>query len=152
MARKYEYMPGRLAWCFEKCEELILIGAYEEIRQFVRPDLTWPREFENHFYDQGNGIACDFIDRINALRRRRGRDALHTKETDILDYGRSTDKLFKSEYRRRMRDEFRQASVDVRQRRIEQATIEAEQLLPPHIPYDECCKTRSGDPAKTRTP
>jgi hypothetical protein len=142
MARKYEYMPGRLAWCFEKCEELILIGAYEEIRPFVGLDQTWPREFENHFYDQGNGIAVEFVDQINAVRRRRGRDALHIKETDILDYGRSRDKLFKSEHRRRVRDEFRCASVVVRQNLIEQAKIEAEHLLPPHSPYDEWRKTR----------
>jgi hypothetical protein len=142
MARKYEYMPERLAWSFEKCEELILIAAYEEIRQFIAPNQTWFREFENHFYDHGNGVAFDFIDRINAVRRRRGLDALDIKETDILDYGRSPDKLFKSEHRRRVRDEISRTSVDVRQNRIEQAKVEAAQLLPPHLPYEEWRKTR----------
>ena len=31
MARKYEYMPGRYAWNLEKCEEEVLIAAYDEI-------------------------------------------------------------------------------------------------------------------------
>jgi hypothetical protein len=142
MARKYEYVSDRVAWCFEKCEELILIAAYEEIRQFIAPDQTWFREFENHFYDHGNGVAVYFIDRINAVRRRRCLDVLDVKETDLLAYGRSPDKLFKSEHRRRVRDEIRRASVDARQNWIERAKTEAAQLLPPHLPYEEWRKAR----------
>ena len=41
MARKFEYMSGKYAWNLEKCEEEILIAAYDEIYQFIPPDQKW---------------------------------------------------------------------------------------------------------------
>ena len=35
MARKYEYRPGHYAWNLEKCEEEMLIAAYEEVCRFI---------------------------------------------------------------------------------------------------------------------
>jgi hypothetical protein len=52
MARRYEYRPARYAWNLEKCEEEILIAAFEEICRFIPPDQTWKADFENHFFDQ----------------------------------------------------------------------------------------------------
>jgi hypothetical protein len=57
------------------------------------------------------------------------------RETDILDYGRGTDRLFKSNHRRRVREELK--NPDVRQRRVEQAAAEMESLPPPHWTYNE---------------
>ena len=94
MARRYECMPGRYAWNLEKCEEEILIAGYEEICRYIPADQRWRAEFENHFFDHGSGIAVDYVDRINAVRRRRGVDEIVIRETDILDYRRSLDKMF----------------------------------------------------------
>jgi hypothetical protein len=59
MARKYEYRTGRYAWNLEKCEEELLIAAYDEICCFIPPDQTWKANFENHFFDHGDGISFD---------------------------------------------------------------------------------------------
>jgi hypothetical protein len=137
MARRYEYMPGHHAWNLEKCEEEILIAGYEEICRFIPPDQRWKADFENHFFDHGNGVAVEFLDSINAVRRRRGLDVIVIRETDIYDYGRSPDKLLKSNHRRRVREELKNESVHVRQRRVEHAKAEAEKLPLPHMTYDD---------------
>jgi hypothetical protein len=137
MGRKYEYMIGRYAWNLEKCEEEILIAAYDEICRVIPPSQTWKADFENHFFDHGNGVSVEFLDSINAVRRRRGLGVIVIRETDIYDYGRSTDKLFKSNHRRRVQDELKNASADMRLRRVELATAEAERLRPPHMTYEE---------------
>jgi hypothetical protein len=136
MARRYEYMPGRHAWNLEKCEEEILIAGYEEICRFIPPDQRWKADFENHFFDHGNCVAVEFIDALNAVRRRRGLDVI-VRETDIYDYGRSPDKLLKSNHRRRVREELKNESAHVRQHRVELAKAEAEKLPPPHMTYDD---------------
>jgi hypothetical protein len=137
MARKYEYMLGRYAWNLERCEEEVLIAAYDEISRFIPPEQRWKAGFENHFFDHGNGIAVEFLDSINAVRRRRGLEVIVILETDVYDYARSPDKLFKSNQRRRVREELNKASVDVRQHRLELAKAEADRLPPPHMTYDE---------------
>jgi hypothetical protein len=137
MARKYECSPGRYAWNLEKCEEEVLIEAYDEIVGFIPPGQTWKANFENHFFETGNGVAADFLDAINAVRRRRGLDVIVIRETDVYEYGRSPDKLLKSNQRRRVRQELSDASADVRQHRIELAKAEEEMLPPPHMTFDE---------------
>src|SRR5579863_9364053 len=137
MARKYEYMPNRYAWNPEKCEEVLLIAAYHEISRYIPPGQPWKAEFENHFFEHGNGIAFEFLDHINAELRRRGRFKVEIKETDLYDYGRSPDKLLKSNHRQRLLDEISSASVDIRQSRVEQAKVEAEKLPPPHLYFEE---------------
>jgi hypothetical protein len=137
MARKYEYVPGRYASSLEKCEEEILIAGYDEVSRFIPPDQTWKLDFENHFFDHGNGFALEFLDHINATRRRRGLDQIEIKETDIYDYARSPDKLMKSNHRRRIREELKEASIDVCVERVARASAEAERLPRPHFTYEE---------------
>jgi hypothetical protein len=137
MARKWEIAPGQYAWNFEECEEYVLIAGYEEIKPYIPPDQTWVVEFENHFYQHGNGVAFRFIDEINAVRRRQVLPKLEFRETDVYDYGRSTNKLMKSERRQRAREEVTAASVDVRMRMVDQAAAEVTRLPPPHIPYEQ---------------
>jgi hypothetical protein len=137
MARKYEYMPGRYAWNLEKCEEEVLIAAYDEICRFVPPDQRWKADFENHFFDHGNGVAVEFVDAINAVRRRRVLDVITIRETDVYDYARSPDKLLKSNQRRRIREELNALAVRARQHRLELAQAEAARLPPPHQTYEE---------------
>jgi hypothetical protein len=137
MARKYEYAPGRYAWNLEACEEEVLIAAYDEVRGFIPPDQTWKIDFENRFFDQGNGVAVEFLDSINAVRRRRSLDEIVIRETDVYDYARWPDKLSRSNQRRRIREELNSATEDVRQRLVEVAKAEAENLPRPQMTYDE---------------
>jgi hypothetical protein len=137
MARKWEIAPGQYAWNFEECEELILVAGYEEIKPYIPPDQTWAVEFENHFYQHGNGVAFRFVDEINAVRRRQILPKLEFCETDVYDYGRSTNKLMKSERRRRVREEIATVSVDVRLRMVAHAAADVTRLPPPHIPYEQ---------------
>jgi hypothetical protein len=142
MARKWEISPGQYAWNFEECEELVLVGGYEEIKPYIPPDQTWAVEFENHFYQHGNGVAFRFVDEINAVRRRQILPKLEFHETDVYDYGRSSNKLMKSERRQRVREEVTTASVDVRMRTIAHAEAEMARLPPPHIPYEQYKATK----------
>jgi hypothetical protein len=137
MARKFEYTQQRFAWNPEKCEEEIIIAAYDEIVSFIPADQKWNAEFENHFCDHGNGLTVETCDAINAVRRRRGLGIIVMRETDVYDYARFADKLLKSNQRRRIRDELKAASLDVRQQRIEHAMAEERRLPPPHMTYDE---------------
>jgi len=137
MARKWEITPSQYAWNFEECEELVLIAGYEEIKSHIPPGQTWAIEFENHFYQHGNGVAFRYVDEINAVRRRQILPKLEFQETDVYDYGRSANKLMKSERRRRVKEEITTASVDVRQRMIAHGLAEMSRLPPPHIPYEQ---------------
>lgn len=137
MARKFEIKAGWYGWNLETCEEEILIVAYDEICRFIPNVQKWKTEFEKHFFDLGSGVAVVFLDSINAVRRRRGLSTVVIRETDVYDYARSLDKRFKSDQRRRLRDELNSASPDVRQRRIELAKAEAERLPHPQMTHDE---------------
>jgi hypothetical protein len=137
MGRKFEHAQGRYAWNLEACEEEILIAGYDEIRRFIPPGQTWTIDFENRFFGWGTGVAVEFLDSINAVRRRRSLDEIVIRETDVYDYGRCLDKPFRSNQRRRVREELNTAKEDVRQRRLELAKAEAERLPPPHRTYEE---------------
>jgi hypothetical protein len=137
MARKWEIAPGQYAWNFEECEEVILVAGYEEIKPYIPPDQTWVVEFENHFYQHGNGVAFRFVDEINAVRRRQILPKLEFRETDVYDYGRSTNKLMKSERRQRVREEVTTASVDIRLRMVAHAAADVVRLPAPHMPYEQ---------------
>jgi len=133
----WEIKPDVYAWNFEQCEELLLIAGYEEVKPFFATTETWPADFENHFYDHGNGVAFSFVDHINAARRRKNLEKLDFVETDVLDYGRSPDKMMKSEHRQRVRREWLAATTTERTKRLKRAMEEAALLRPPHIPYAE---------------
>jgi hypothetical protein len=137
MARKWEINSSQYAWNFEECEELVLIAGYEEIKSSVPPSVTWPIEFENHFYQHGNGVAFRYVDEINAVRRRLVKPRLDYIETDVFEYGRSSIKLMKSEHRRRVRDELATASIEVRLRMVARALEDMKGLPPPHLTFEQ---------------
>jgi hypothetical protein len=144
MARKYEARPGLYAWNLEKCEEIILIAGYEEIAAYIPPGATWKAPFEDHLFQHGNGVSFDYLDKVNSERRRRGLEPINFKETDLYDYGRSNDRLQKSEHRRRVRAEIQTASIDVRQKMVDHARAEIEILPSPHQTFEEY-KARQND-------
>jgi hypothetical protein len=136
MAQKFE-IPGGYAWGPEQCEELILIAGYEEIYRYISADQTWKYDFETHFFDRGVGVAVKFVDAINAVRKRYGLEVIVVRETDVYDCGRSQDRRFKADHRRRIREELKDASADERRRRIEGAKAEEQRLPPPRTTLEE---------------
>jgi hypothetical protein len=62
---------------------------------------------------------------------------LEFRETDVYDYGRSTNKLMKSERRQRVREEVATASVDIRLRMVAHAAADVARLPAPHMPYEQ---------------
>src|SRR6516162_5670014 len=136
MAQKFE-ISGGYAWNLEQCEEEIVIAAYEEIYRYIPADQTWKYELETHFFEIGDGVAAEFVDSINAVRRRCGLDVIVIRETDVYEYGRSSDKRVKADHRRRIREELKDASADEHQRRIEGAKAEEQRLPPPHRTYEQ---------------
>src|SRR6516162_1576070 len=136
MAQKFD-IRGGYAWNVEQCEELLLIAGYEEIYRYIPADQTWKYEFETHFFEIGDGVAAEFVDAINAVRKRCELEVIVIRETNLYEYGRSPDKRIKSTNRRRIREELTDASVDERQRRIEGAKVEEQRLPPPHRTYEE---------------
>ena len=137
MARKWEISEGKYAWNFEECEETYFIALYEEIKPYIPPNLPWQAEFEAHYYTHGNGVAFYFIDEINSTRRRRNLPTIDIQETDVLDYGRNTNKLMKSQFRKRTREEYNSASVHIRQRMVDGALLKIATLQPPHQTYED---------------
>jgi hypothetical protein len=137
MARKWEISEGKPAWNFEECEEVYFIAGYEEIKPYIPPNAPWMAEFETHYYSHGNGVAFSYIDEINSVRRRRNLPTIDIQETDVLDYGRSTNKLMKSQFRKRTREEYNSASVHIRQRMVDGALLKIATLQPPHLRFEE---------------
>ncbi|WP_428488122.1 hypothetical protein [Rhodopila sp.] len=137
MGRKWEITQSQYAWNFEQCEELLLIAGYEEIKPYIPFNENWVEEFENHFYRHGNGVAFRYVDEVNAVRRRRALPKLEFRETDVFDYGKSTNKLVKSEHRQRVRADLLAASVNIRSRLVSQALSEAKALPEPHQTFEE---------------
>jgi hypothetical protein len=137
MARKFEYGPGRYAWNLETCEEEILIAGYREVCRFIPADHKWKARFEINFFEEGNGVSEDYIEEINAVRRRRGLSLIEIRETGVYDYGRSPDKHLKATQRRQIRDELGNLGEQARRDRSEQAEAEAAVLPPPLHTYEE---------------
>jgi hypothetical protein len=104
MARKYEVAPGRYAWNPDRCEEILIITAYNEIAKFIAPAQQWGKELEYVLYDRGTGIGFRLIEQINEVRRRKKLTPLVLRETDIPDYARDHDKLVRAARHRNMRD------------------------------------------------
>jgi hypothetical protein len=137
MGRKYEPKPNFYVWNLEQCEEIVLIDAYIEACQYVPASEPWKQEFDNHFFQHGNGVAFSFIDQINAVRRRRASPPIQFVETDVFDYGRSPEKTMKSETRKRLLQELRDAPTDERIRRVNRAKGEVEMLPAPHQTWEQ---------------
>jgi hypothetical protein len=145
MGRIFETCPGRHAWNLEKCEEEVLIAGYDEILRFIPADQTWKAEFEYHFFDRGNGLAFEALAAINGIRREHALDTIVIRETDIYDYGHSTDRLLKAHRRRQVWEEFKSASAEVRRHRLERAKLEAGRLTPPRMTFEEWKQWRQED-------
>ena len=137
MGRIFECSPGRHAWNLEKCEEELLIAAYDEIMRFIPANQVWKAEFEYYFFERGNGLAFDSLSFMNSVRRRHSLDAIVIRETIIYDYARTTARLLKARHRQKVREELNSASADVRRDRLEQAKAESEKLRPPRTTYEE---------------
>jgi len=95
MAQKFEFSGG-YAWNVEQCEELLLIAGYEEIYRYIPADQPWKHEFETHFFEIGDGVAAEFVEAINAVRKRCELEVIVIRETNLYEYGRSPDKRIKS--------------------------------------------------------
>lgn len=150
MARKYEIADGEFAWNFEQCEEIVLIDLFDKIKPFILPEAAWRPDFEYHFFQHGNGILARFLDEINAVARRRGLETFTVRETDVFDYGRTPNKLMKSEHRKRVLEELLNASYDARVERVNVAREAVAQLPPPHQVYEEYKKKREWLSATSR--
>jgi hypothetical protein len=137
MARKYELKPNYYAWLMERCEDRLLIAEFDDIEGRIAADQSWKRDFTDHFYMHGNGIAFRFIAAINAVRRRLGRPVFNFEETNIYDYGRISDRLQKSELRRQMREEYLGLDTPGRIRWRQNAEDEIAALPPPHYTHEE---------------
>lgn len=136
MARIYEIAPNHLAYNFERCEETVLVDAYLSVMRCIPPTEGWRHEFENHFFQHGNGVSAQFIEHINVHLRRKGLPTLNVRETDLSEYGRSLDKGMKSNNRRSLRLELERLPDDKRTRLVEHAKAEADRLPAPHLTFE----------------
>jgi hypothetical protein len=137
MARKYAFGTNRFAWNLNRCEEILIITAYNEIARFVPPDLEWLHEFEHIFYDAGKGIGFHLLAAINEVRKRKRLKPLVLRETDIGPNERRLDSTLRAKERRRLRDELATLSPPKRAEAVEEATEQAASLPPPHFTWDQ---------------
>jgi len=137
MARKFEIGPNYYAWHLEQCEEVAFTDFYLKVAPFIPPTETWKVELENHFYYHGNGLAQVYIDRLNAIARKHSIERFDLQETDISDYGRTNNKLYRAETRSRIRTEIQEATTDERTTRVTRAKAEMQALPPPHFTFEQ---------------
>ena len=87
MAHKYPY-PGGYAWNLEQCEEEIVIAAYVEILRLISPKDTWIRRLNYYFLERGDGLSCEYLDKINAACISCGLEQIEFRETECLNLNR----------------------------------------------------------------
>jgi len=138
MARYFELGDTRLAYKFERCEEVILIDAYLHVKPRVNPtDQQWMREFEFYFFAAGKAVTSDAVERINRVLGRIGRPAISFPETTVYEYGRNQDSGFKISERAKIRDELGSMEAGIRARLVEAAKADAQLLPPARVSYKE---------------
>jgi hypothetical protein len=137
MARKYEYSPGCYAWNPEQCEEVIFITGLGEVSGFIPPDQEWRWTLEYYFFNRGEGLDFGLVDKVNAVRKRRGLDPIEIRETEIGHYVRCEDKPTKSQRRHQIREELTNASDEIIAERRNRARADEKLLQPPHYTFDE---------------
>jgi hypothetical protein len=119
-----------MCYCFERCEEIVLIDAYLKARSRIRAPLR--SEFEYRFFEAGNGIAFDLIDQLSGEMRRIGFPELKFAETTIFEYGRNPDRSWKAQERQQLMDDLEAMDEAARERLVALSRREMEQLPPPH--------------------
>ena len=142
MGRKYEFAHGKLAWNLNRCEETVLIAAYEEIARFIPPTdkWRWQFRFEDRFYEKGDGVGFNFIQDINANRKRKGLKALDFAETDVSEMYRNANKAERANRRCELREQLVDMTPEDRKRFVQQAEADMAELPPPHYTFEEWCE------------
>src|ERR1044072_4530771 len=112
MARLYRIGKHHIGYNFELSEERYFLACYHEIESRIPPTAQWQRTFLDNFYRHGNGVFDSAIDAINAERRRLGLDVMEFEETDIYDYARNANRMWKSQQRQTMRDQYLKLATD----------------------------------------
>src|SRR5438067_1120844 len=105
MARRFEAAPGKFCWNPERCEEILITHAYNQIAPFIPPGATWSRDFEMYWYERGAALADTDLAYINQERRRKKLKPLLLVETDVGEYARERDKSIRAELRRELREQ-----------------------------------------------
>lgn len=137
MARIYRIGKHHIGYNFELCEERYFLACYHEIEPRIPPTAQWHRTFVDNFYRHGNGVSDSAIDAINAERRRLGMEVMEFSETDIYDYARNTDRMWRSQQRQSMRDQYLKLDTANRVRWRDTAHDEMQHLPPPHRTLQE---------------
>jgi hypothetical protein len=106
MARKYEYQPNRFGLAMEACEERVIIALFTDVEGRA-VGQEWTHQFRHFFYNSGVGVAITYINAINAVRRRGGRDEVHFAETIPGDYCMMNDRTIKAKLRQTWVTEYR---------------------------------------------
>src|SRR3977135_348392 len=105
MARKFPVTMGKWAWSPDRCEEVVLIQGYQEIRPYIAPNENWRAEFEMNFYERGAALGFHHLAMVNAARKRKGLRPIVFLETDISVYAREKDRALRGQRRCELRDE-----------------------------------------------
>ena len=71
MARKFAVGSSRFFSNPDRCEEILIIQTYNEIRKFIAPDRQWKDDVETQFYERGNAVGFHHINFINQERARK---------------------------------------------------------------------------------
>jgi len=138
MARKFETRPGKYAWNPERCEEILIIAAYNEITGFLTPQERWlERDFEYHFYQTGAGIGLHLLTGINKVRKRRNLQPIVLRERACSDYARMNHGRGRGRLRQAHRDELDEAGAEGCATIVANARLEADRLPEPHFYVDE---------------
>jgi len=137
VARYFEFPNGGLAYCLERSEEVVLIDGYLTAKAHTPPDQQWPNEFHLYYFTQGKGVAASFVDRINHTLGRIGKPTIVFAESNVFEYGRNPDRMFKATERAKIRDELLSLPPEARERVVAASKAEAALLPPPHMNYRE---------------
>lgn len=138
MARKFTYgVRQHVGFAMEQCEEKLLIAYFAEITSRVRAGAIWRDDFNERFYDKGEGVSMINLGHINSERKRLALPLLEIIETHVYDYARSPDRVWKADCRRHLRDEYLNLNVNGKATWVTTALNDVILLPPPHFTHEE---------------
>jgi hypothetical protein len=140
MARLFEDHNGYRYWNPDRCEEIIFIAAFDDVKRYVPPgpqERFWVDKTELHFFERGAAIADVGIAELNKVLKRKGAPPVIFVETDLSHYGRVEDRSTRAQRRQELRDEFEAMTPAQRENAVAAARREQATLPPPHHTHEE---------------
>lgn len=143
MARYFEIREKVGAWSLEKEEEVLLIDAYDKLKNKMTPDFNWTEDFETAFFTNGLAVLITTLTKLNINLRRHKIPEIEFRETEVSIYARDVQRETRAAVRREIWAELKNKKADERRFVVEHAAALVAAFPPPHRTWSEYIDLRT---------